>query len=137
MDHYLSDENAVERLLKEWLQYEKVVVAYDFDSTVYDYHNEGHTYNDVVNLLREAKYLGAHLVVFTASPEEKYPYIRKYLEDNNIPFDSINENPDFVPSTNGSKIYFNILLDDRAGLKSAYSTLKSVIELIKGKGFKI
>lgn len=132
IDYYLNDENTKARLLKEWRQYERIVVAYDFDNTVYDFHHEGQTYYDVIELLREANQLGAYLVVFTASAEENYPFIKSYLKDKDIPFDSINENPIFIPFGNNKKIYFNILLDDRAGLKSAYETLKYVIKTIKG-----
>lgn len=134
MDQYLSDDKVIDRLVREWLQYDKIVVAYDFDNTVYDYHGEDHTYEDVIKLLREVKELGAHLIVFTASPEEKYPFIREYLTSNRIPFDAINEDPPFVPVKAGRKIYFNILLDDRAGLSSAYQSLKQVVEIIKHEG---
>ncbi|GAB6989570.1 hypothetical protein [Paenibacillus pini] len=133
MDQYLDDNKAVERLLKEWLKYDKIVVAYDFDNTVYDFHHEGYTYDDVTCLLREADQLGAHLIVFTASPVSNYPFIEEYLKVNNIPFHSINENPSFIPIEEGRKIYFNILLDDRAGLSSAYEILKKVVNTIKIK----
>lgn len=126
-------ENTVNRLLEEWIKYERIVIAYDFDNTVYDYHKEGHTYNNVIELLRESKALGAHLIVFTASPKEKYNFIRAYLNLNNIPYDSINANPSFIPIKEGRKIYYNILLDDRAGLDSAYEILKTVVEIIKNE----
>lgn len=131
MDFYLDEENVISRLINEWEKYDSLVIAYDFDNTVYDYHNQGHTYSNVIDLLREAKEVGMHLIVYTASPEEKYSFIKEYLIKNKIPFDTINENPQFVPETNKSKIYFNLLLDDRAGLAAAYSYLKYVINYIK------
>ena len=56
--------------------------------------------------------------------------VKTFLNENDIPFDSINENPPFFKSTS-RKIYSNILLDDRAGLFSAYWQLKNVIHNIK------
>lgn len=126
-DFYINSENTNKRLLNEWLKYGKLVIAYDYDNTVFDYHNEGHTYTQVIDLLRKCKALGAHLIVFTASEPHRYEEIKSYLNENKVPFDAINENPDFVPFKT-SKIYYNILLDDRAGLESAYKSLLAVTE---------
>lgn len=131
LDQYLDDNRVVSRLAKEWSKYGKIVIAYDFDNTVYDFHDEGCTYDDVISLLRKSKQMGAHLIVFTASHEDRYQYITEFLIANSIPFDAINEQPNFVPVTEGRKIYYNILLDDRAGLSSAYNSLKRAIELIE------
>lgn len=126
-DFYTNANNVENRLLNEWIKYGKLVIAYDFDNTVYDYHNEGHTYTQVIELLRRCKALGAHLIVFTASEPERYDKIKSYLNENEVPYDAINENPDFVPFKT-SKIYYNILLDDRAGLELAYKSLLAVTE---------
>lgn len=131
MDFYLDDQNVINRLVEEWRKYNNLVIAYDFDNTVYDYHNQGHRYDDVIELLRECKDFGAHLVVFTANDEDKHPPIIEFLRANNIPFDAINENPSFVPVQSSKKIYFNILLDDRAGLSSSYYCLKEALETMK------
>jgi hypothetical protein len=133
VDFYLSDQNAINRLVTEWNQYkEKFVIAYDFDDTVFDYHNKGRVYSDVIELLRKCKEFGAHLVVFTANPDEKLPTIRDYLLDNSIPFDAINVTPDFIPIAVGTKkIYYNVFLDDRAGLSSSYYCLLEALETMK------
>ncbi|NQX71315.1 hypothetical protein HQN90_35045 [Paenibacillus alba] len=131
MDFYLEDANVIERLVTEWKKYNNLVIAYDYDNTVYDFHRRGHQYHDVIQLLRECKAFGAHLVVFTASADANFPSIINYLEANEIPFDAINESPSFVPVAGGKKIYFNILLDDRAGLSSAYHCLQAALTIIK------
>lgn len=120
--HYMNHNNVGQRLVKEWIQHGKLIVAYDFDNTVFDYHGEGHNYEDVINLLRDCRRLGAYLIVFTAAEEERHVEIKMFLEKNQIPFDAINENMPGLPFK-GRKIYYNILLDDRAGLESAYSAL--------------
>jgi tRNA nucleotidyltransferase/poly(A) polymerase len=126
MDYFLDHKHCVDRLTKEWLEYGKIIIAYDFDDTVYDYHNKGRKYDDVINLLRECKYHGAYFIVFTSCEEDKYDEMKMYLNDNDIPFDKFNEGMDFIPFK-GRKVYYNILLDDRAGLESAYTTLKEAL----------
>lgn len=130
MHPYMDKTVVVDRLVREWRQHGKLVIAYDYDNTVFDYHNEGHDYSSVIELLRECKRYGAHLVVFTACEEEKFPVMRQFLDDNRIPYDAINEQPDFLPFT-GRKIYYNILLDDRAGLESACKALATALHIMK------
>lgn len=131
MDYYLDDDNATARLIAEWRKYDRPVVAYDYDNTVYDCHGAGLTFDNVVQLLRDCRRLGAFLVVFTACAESLYPAIAADLQARDIPFDGINENPAFVPMTSARKIYYNILLDDRAGLGSAYRCLRAAVETIQ------
>lgn len=127
---FLSDTVCIHRLLKEYEKHKSLVIAYDFDNCVFDYHSKGHDYSEVIQLVKDAKKVGCHLIVFTA--EEDTLKVSTYLELNEIPFDSINENPTFFKS-NSRKIYFNLLLDDRAGLKSAYHQLRTVINIIKNQ----
>lgn len=123
MDYYLDNKNQINRLVKEWIKYEEIVVAYDYDNTVYDYHNKGYEFDNIINLLRKCKTLGAKCIVFTCREEKDYDAILKDLAERDIPCDGINITPDNIPFGSGKKIYYNILLDDRAGLKSAYFTL--------------
>lgn len=132
MDYFLDDKNCIERLFNEWKKYGSIIVAYDYDNTVFDYYNKGYSYQQIVELLRECKKMKFHLTVFTSCNDDRFPEIKKYLEENNIPFDGINETPDFIPFK-GRKVYFNILLDDRAGLSSAYDQLWKVIYSIRGQ----
>lgn len=129
MDYYMDDQNVLDRLIKEYKKYDTLIVAYDFDNTVYDYHADGHSYNSVIKLLRKLNMLGCYLIVFTASDESKFEFIGDYLNNNSIPFDAINKNAPFV-NFNSGKIYYNILLDDRAGLKSAYDILVNFIKYL-------
>lgn len=130
MDYYLNDNHVTNRLITEWNTYKKVIIAYDFDDTIYDYHKRDFKYNDVINLLKEAKEIGAYFIVFTSCDEKQHDFIKEYLNKNNIPFDKINENMDFIPFS-GRKIYYNILLDDRAGLRTAYNCLLEAVNYMK------
>lgn len=129
IDRYLNEQQCVDRLLNEWERYGILIVAYDYDHTVFDYSKNGDTYENIVRLLRKLKRMGCHLVVFTSCDETRFPDIKKYLDDNDIPFDSINETPDFIPFK-GRKIYYNALLDDRAGMSAMYRILSEVTEIV-------
>lgn len=133
MDFYLNEDNIVQRIVREWELHKNLIIAYDFDNTVYDFHNEGHSYEMVIQLIKECKKLGAYLMVYTARKGEELYFVESYLNENDIPFDSINETPSFLPFEDGKKLYYNILLDDRAGLASAYKTLRKACEIIKLK----
>lgn len=130
MDYFLNDKNCIDRLISEYNKYGSLIVAYDFDNTVFDFYKKGYAYDEVIALLRECKNMGFHLTVFTSCNDDRFPEIKEYLTKNNIPFDGINETPDFIPFK-GRKVYFNILLDDRAGLSSAFQQLWTVIYSIR------
>ena len=129
-DPYLNQKNAVERLLNEYKKHKRLVVAVDFDDTVFDYHGGGENHGKVLQLLRDCKKHNFYLVVWTASDPSRFHEMRVFLSDRGIHVDSINENPIPLPFGNHKKIYYNILLDDRAGLKSAVDTLETLLFLI-------
>lgn len=128
MDEYLKPQASLCRLISEYQAYNSLVVAFDFDSTVYDFHKKGETYEMVINLIKDLKSIGCYLICFTANSDRKF--ISEYLKSKDIPFDSINENPPFF-KCNERKIYYNVLLDDRSGLIQTYSELRSLITKIK------
>lgn len=129
-DPYLHDYQVVQRLYNEYRIHGQLIVAFDYDGTVNDYHNSGHRYNKVIELLRRARAIGFYLIVFTCSGEERYPEIIDNLNKANVPFDLINENHPAITFAQ-NKIYYDILLDDRAGLLSAYNNLEKVISIIE------
>ena len=132
-DPYLNVDTAIERLYQEWKKYGKIIIALDFDDTIYDFHKKGFTYPRVIDLVKTCQELGCYIVIFTGSEVEKYPMIREYCESIGIKVDKINENAFPMPIGNNGKIYFNILLDDRAGLPAAYAALDEVVLRIQGK----
>ena len=127
---YFNANNCTIRLLDDYKRHGNLIVAFDFDNTIYDYHEIGCTFNDVICLLKECSELGFTMVLFTANEEkEKLDFCKEYCLKNGIRVDYINESP--IMKTR--KPYYNILLDDRAGLESAYKTLKAVVSNIKSE----
>lgn len=117
------------RLKEDYLKHKSLFVAYDYDNTVFDYHNKGINYDVVVQLIRDCKELGFTLIVFTGNEGEALERIKKDLKQREIPYDLVNENP--LMKTR--KPYYNILLDDRAGLKEAYCNLKKLVNEIRSQ----
>lgn len=127
MDFYLDKNNSQNRLLEEYKQHGSLVVAFDFDDTVYDFHQKNRIYNDVIALIRKLKSINCYLICWTG--QEDLEFVANYLKANEIPFDSINENPPFHQKKS-KKIYANAYLDDRAGLHQVYTELKYLTENI-------
>ena len=125
MDFYLNPENSKNRLLVEYKTHNSIVVAFDFDNTVYDFHKKGRQYNDVIELLKQLKSINCYLICWTGQDDLKF--VSEYLIENKIPFNAINENPPFHNKVS-RKIYANAYLDDRAGLKQVYDELNYLIK---------
>lgn len=135
-DIYLIDENVTNRLVTEWKKYGKIIVAVDFDETVFDFHGAGHTYDAVLELIRRCQKIGCYTMILTANDDPKrHEFIKEYLAEKGINVDTINDNLPHVPFRT-RKPFYNVLLDDRAGLSSAYNTLsraENIMKMLKDK----
>lgn len=92
---------------------------------------QGTEYPRAINVVKQCAALGFYVVLWTASAPERFNFMKKYMQDNGIHVDAINENPIKLPFGNNGKIYYNILLDDRAGLGQALDALEIFIDNIK------
>jgi len=128
MDYYLKPKNSLNRLIDEYQKYNTLVVAFDFDDTVYDFHKKGRQYEKTITLIKDLKSINCYLICWTG--QEDLNFVANYLNENTIPYDAINENPPFHKSTS-KKIYANAYIDDRAGLKQVYNELSKLILTIK------
>lgn len=129
--HPYNTSGSLDRLLKEYDKYGKLVVGFDFDNTIFDCHNTGGNYSSVINILKECKKLGFTLCLYTAELREDWLQWKvAYCKHFGIEPDFINESP-LIEGT--KKPFFSILLDDRAGLESAYKILKQVINYANSK----
>ena len=119
----------LERLVHQYKKQDKLIVAYDFDDTVRPMYCSDCT--RVQSLLRQLKNIAnAYFIVFTSN--ENIDDIKKYLDKYEIPYDAINENAPFI-SLNKGKIFYNVLLDDKAGLGETVNTLEQLVYLITNK----
>lgn len=127
-DPFMNREVAKNRLREELKRYGSLIIAYDFDYTVHSYKDEDYTYEFMVNLLREwrpyAKY-----IVFSASPRPRFPYIKGYLKSKGIPYDVING--EVLKRNYTRKVYYNVFLDDRAGLGETAMILYELLDEIR------
>lgn len=131
MDTFFNTNYAIQRLYHEWERHPKLLIACDFDETIFDFHKKGTNHEMVIALLKKCNELGFYLSLFTASKPERYDFMRRHMTELGVKIDAINENVIELKYGNNGKIYYNILLDDRAGLGQAYTVLSSVIEMIK------
>lgn len=95
----------------------KKTICIDFDGVIHDY-SKGWQGEDVFgNMITNAdigtsilKKKGWTIIIFTT--RKKSSKLEKWLKDNNITYDYINENPDQPDNTSG-KIIADVYLDDR------------------------
>lgn len=129
--HPFCNDGSISRLVKEYETHGKLVVGFDFDNTIFDAHNNGGNHSSIIKLLQECKKLGFILCLYTAELREDWlKWKVDYCKHFGIEPDYVNESP-LLPGI--KKPFFNILLDDRAGLESAYQTLKQVVEYANSK----
>jgi hypothetical protein len=94
-------------------------IAVDFDGVIASY-DEGYQGVDVFGqpipgaseTLQALKDEGWRVIIYTVRQDT--PALYSYLENNQIPFDYINHNPDSPESTNRGKPLADVYLDDRA-----------------------
>lgn len=125
-DRYLDLNEGVKRLVSDYKKHGNLFVAFDFDNTVFDYFTQGDTYPKIEGLLCFLKKIGFKLILFTGNEGAKLDDIVEYCNERGYRPDYVNESP--VMKT--TKPYYNILLDDRAGLNDAYQTLVLTLNIL-------
>lgn len=125
----------LEKLMKQWELHGSLIIAVDFDDTIHNYSNNPKLdFKPLIDLLRECHAYNMKIVIYTARPKEDFPMIADFCKKANLPIAAINAN--LVTSTNNNvgtsgKIYYNLLLDDKAGLQQAYYILRMLYMRIK------
>lgn len=130
-DPYVKCGPCVERLKREYDKYGKLIIGFDFDDTLYDYHNRGHKFPLATGLLQRASKLGQILVCYTGTTN--LGLVQRTLDELKIEFRWESPISFGSPGKLYFKPYFNILLDDRAGLPAAMQILNEVIGYIEEK----
>lgn len=119
-------ERDIERLTKEWIEHGKIVLAVDYDDTLYHWrHRTKEECDEVINLVKWCKTIGAYVMIHTSSDPERYDEIISFCKSQGLEIDSINKNAIELPYGSKGKPYYNWQLCDRSGLSYA----KDVLEL--------
>ena len=119
-DPYTNEFRAAARLLNEWKKHNSIVIGVDFDGTMYDCHRENFSFPCLIQTIKRAQSLGAKLCVWTANADKEL--VERTWNELGLAYDYYNESPVKIHD-NQVKPYFNLLLDDRAGLESALTIL--------------
>lgn len=127
-DPYCYRYRAAERLYAEYTKHGNLIIGVDFDDTIYDCHANGYVFPATIDVLKEAQALGCKLCVWTANADKAL--VHSVWADLGLTINYYNESP-IKFHDDQVKPYFNLLLDDRAGLGDALYSLITVIVLIK------
>lgn len=124
----VSSSFLLSRLIEQYKRQDRLIIAYDFDDTVRPYWCS--SCESVKSVLRLAKdTLNAYFIVYTCNPN--HDAIRKHLNREEVPYDSINENAPFIDESEISgKLFYNLFLDDKAGLGEALRALDDLCYLV-------
>ena len=131
-DLYLSDYQSIKRLLMEWVRHGELIIAYDYDNTVFDYHETGQSFDLIIELLQRCDKIGAKFIVYSCSPKDRHPEMNEYLKSVGLRVDYINK-PHIELADGTGKLFYNILLDDRAGLRSSFIILDKTVDIMESK----
>jgi len=123
MDSFFDKNKQLDVLIEQYEKHGKIIIAFDFDDTVKPF--RGESCNKVVQLIRELRPF-SHLICFTARTPENQVAVKEYLESNKIPYDYINR--EWNGNEISGKLFYNQLLDDKAGLYESYSILSDFLK---------
>lgn len=124
----------INRLVKEWLSHERLIIACDLDDTIIPYNPElTESCNDTVELIKECQTEGILFIINTAREEYKLEDSKTQVENLGITVHSINKMPLHweLPYGVSGKVYANIFLDDRGGLECTKHQLRKAYNIVK------
>lgn len=130
---YLSDWTLYYRIRDAYKEHNSLIVAYDIDDTVRPYRASEESCRKVRELLKEVERYVPNIDFIVFSANLNLDNVAEFLVEENLPWNYINENSELVPGAyfNQDKIYYHILLDDKAGLSESYRCLKRFVEDFK------
>jgi hypothetical protein len=129
-DRFLNEQNTFNRLLEEYNKHQSLFIGFDFDNTIFDYQGNGDTYPEMIKLLHELVSINCKLILFTCREGIELTEAVTYCKSVGIVPDYVNESPLYRTR----KPFFNLLLDDRAGLSFTYDLCKMLIHKVKSNG---
>lgn len=117
----MIDNVKLEKLLNAFDAHGKIIVGVDFDDTIFALDKRYTLLCAEVRALLKAVKPDAVICLYTVADNQSLQYKLELMKLWGIEPDFINESP--VKLGNGVKPFFNILLDDKAGLVEAYNLL--------------
>lgn len=128
-----SNQRFIDVLINDYKEHGNLIIAYDFDDTVRPQYEGGKPCNLIVDLLRLCSQLGFIMICFTCRTKETdIEMIKQTCNELGIKLDYINEDCDMIKQEwefeHAHKIFYNVFLDDRAGLRQAYEILWGFID---------
>lgn len=132
IDPYFDTQRCIDRLFEVYKKHGSIIIACDFDETIFPFHNPDDRFDGVIQTLQQCSELNWDIVIFTSGLNERHDTMREYCNANGINIRGININvkPEINFGRDGAKIYYNILLDDKAGLWQATCILNGVVERV-------
>jgi hypothetical protein len=124
----------INRLVKEWLNHERLIIACDLDDTIIPYNPElTDSCHHTVELIKDCQQEGIWFVINTARKRSQLVDSVGQVESLGIKVDSVNEMPFTwdLPIGVSGKVYANIFLDDRGGLECTKHQLRKALEIVK------
>lgn len=119
--------NLFKKLVDVYKKHNNIIIAVDFDDTIYDWKSNNYDVAQVINVIKRAvDKLNAKIILFTCREGVELEFAVKHCAQLEIPLFGINENPSY----DSRKPFYNILLDDKACLPECTKLLSDVIHYI-------
>jgi len=117
----MQDKFRFEKLLEAHKEHGKIIIGVDFDDTIFPL-NQIYA-NRCANTRKLLQDLKEHAIIclYTVADEQSLKYKVELMRLWGITPDHINKSP--VKLGDGGKPFFNVLLDDKAGLIETYNLL--------------
>ena len=126
---FLREHSQFSNLLNTYKKYGKLIIAVDFDDTIRDYIT-GEINWDICNLIKRWV-PHAEIIIWSCRTEEDYDFIWSVCAEAGFVPNRINEQSP-ISGYDSRKVFANVILDDKAGLKEVYNTLTELIDYIDG-----
>lgn len=122
------------RLVKEWLRNDKIIIACDLDDTIIPYNEEiKDNCKKMIDLILECQKEGIYFLINTARSLDRLENAKEQVESLGIEVHGVNQmHPEWGRQygING-KLYANIFLDDRGGFWDSYWTLSNALTIVR------
>lgn len=120
----------VDKLYNVWVEHKNIIIAVDFDDTLCPWNTASKEFcRELIDLLIECKQFGAKLMLYTCRDGHSLEEAIDYCEQHNLTFNRVN--PSGTQFGLSCKPFYNILLDDKAGLEQAFTVLCLALQKYK------